>query len=114
MTDLAYQYLAGAVLAAVEGLGLVGILLHIYLQIRRTPREVLQLRLFQQVDTLGRGLVALAIGIAGGVLLMLPIILHIDVPAVLSVAAGIPFFLLFVYGLVALLRGFRFPTRRVA
>lgn len=109
MAALGTQYLAGAILAASAGLALVAMLLHIHVQIRRTPRELLQLRIFQKVDAVGRGLVSLAIGIAGGVFLMLPIILQISVPSLLYVGAGIPFFVLFLYGLATIFQVFRFP-----
>ncbi len=109
VADLGTQYLAGAILAASAGLALVAMLLRIYVEIRRTPRELLQLRIFQRVDAVGRGLVALAVGIAGGVFLMLPIILQISLPSVLYVGAGIPFFVLFLYGLITIFMVFRFP-----
>ena len=55
----------------------------------------------------------MGIGIVGGVFLMLPTILQIDLPGVLYVAAGLPFFVLFAYGMVSLLRVFRFPSRKL-
>ena len=111
MAGVALQYLVGASLAAIAGLALLAALVYIYFQIRRSPRELLQLRVFQEVERIGRGLVAMGLGVVGGVLLMLPILLQIDLPAPLYVGAGIPFFVLLVYGIMALLQVFRFPVR---
>lgn len=105
-----YAYLSGAILGTSAG-GLLAIaLFYLYAQIRRTPIEVLQLRIFQSVRVLQRALLSLGIGLVGGVFLLLPILLQISIPQAVYVALGIPFFILFVYGLITMVRAFRLPA----
>jgi len=106
-----YGYLSGAILGTAAG-GFLGVVLfYIYVQIRRTPMELLQLRVFQSVKILERALLCLGIGLVGGVFLLLPALLQIPIPQLVYVVAGLPFFALFVYGLAMLVRTFRFPAR---
>ena len=105
-----YAYLSGAILGTSAG-GLLAIaLFYLYAQIRRTPIEVLQLRIFQSVRVLQRALLCLGIGLVGGVFLLLPMLLQISIPQAVYVALGIPFFILFVYGLITMVRAFRLPA----
>lgn len=113
-SGVAFQYEVGAALATAAGLGLLGILVRLFLQTRNTSRELPHLRIFQEVDRLGRAILALGIGNVGGVFLLLPTLLAFDLPGVLYVGAGLPFFVLFVCGLVSLLRVFRFPREERA
>ena len=71
---------------------------------------MLQLRIFQSVRVLQRALLCLGIGLVGGVFLLLPILLQISIPQAVYVALGIPFFILFVYGLITMVRAFRLPA----
>ena len=104
-----YTYLSGAILGTSAGVFLAVALFYLYAQIRRTPIELLQLQIFQKVKVLQRALLCLGVGLVGGVFLLLPVLLQVSIPQVLYLALGVPFFGLFVYGLVALIRAFRWP-----
>lgn len=110
VANLSYEYIVGAALGGSAGVLLAAVLFYIYFQIRRAPKELLQLRLFQSAEVLSRSLLAMGIGLAGGVFLILPIILSVSIPGLVYVAIGLPFFLLFIYGILGLVRVFRLPA----